>query len=242
MAHGHKDYAEGGETKIIHAVTDLGELAVRLGSPDVFQRSGNVIFIDSFENGLTPYFTTLNGTGAKIDHMGDRSFHGGESIRLTGGSDGGRRAELNKRFHVVELNKMGIEITFSMDSSVYYVAIYLNHRDGVNIHTYGLFANMDAGKFQYYDDTGNRVNLDTFDWGNDDLDHWHTMKLICDLENNNYVQAFYNEKVFLLPDIKSKATLSADVPRIDTSILVISDDGENGIAYLDSFILTINEP
>lgn len=242
MAHGHKDYAEGGETKIIHAVTDLGELAVRLGSPDVFQRSGNVIFIDSFENGLTPYFSTLAGTGAAIDHMGNRSFHGGSSVRLIGGSDGGRRAELNKRFHIVELNKMGVECTFSMGANAYYVAITLNHWDGTNVRSYVIYANMDAGKFQYYDEDGNRQDLDTFDWGNDDLDHWHTMKMICDLENNKYVRAFYNEKNFSLADIPVRTIASADVPRLDLDILVISDDGENGIAYLDSFILTINEP
>lgn len=242
MVRGHPDYGQSKQTKIVHSVLDLGELAARLGSPDVFQRSGEVIFIDSFENGISAYFTNLMGTGAAVDLMGDRSYHGGLAVRLTGGSDGGRRAQLLKRFHVVELNQMGIETTFSLDADTEFVCLSLVHRTGTNEYTYSIYANMAEGKFQYYDEDMVKQDLDSFNWGVDDLDHWHTMKMIVDLENNKYVRTFYNEKGFSLVNIEPKMTESTEASRVDLFLWNYSDDGLNGIAYIDSFILTINEP
>ena len=51
MAHGAPDWFGTTPQGMVHRVADLAELAARLGSPDVFDRRGNVLFMDSFENG-----------------------------------------------------------------------------------------------------------------------------------------------------------------------------------------------
>lgn len=242
MVRGHEDYGEGGQIAIIHPVTDLGEAVARLGSPDVFQRSGNVVFITGFENGLADMVQDPQGTGSAIDLMGDRAYSGGASVRLIGGSDGGRRAILTKRFHTVETNQMGIEVTFSLDADCEYVAISGIVRDGVNKSVYQVFANMTDGEFQYYDSTGTKIAIAAFDWGNDDLDHWHTIKLIFDMVNQKYVRAYYNEEVYELTDITPYQSATADVPRLDFTAWTFSENGKNGVAYVDNFIITINEP
>jgi hypothetical protein len=242
MSRGHKDFGQSGQTAIIHSVTDMGELAARLGSPNVFQRSGNVIFMTDFEHGLADLVQDPQGEGSSIDLMGDRAYSGGSSVRLIGGEDGGMRAILTKRFHTVETNQMGIESTFSMNADCEYFSVSITVRDGDNKKVYQLHANMTDGEFQYYNSGGTKTFLHAFDWGNDDLDHWHTMKLIVDLENKKYVRAFYNEEVFDLTDIEPHNTPTGDAPRLDFGIWTLAKPGKNGIAYADNFIITINEP
>jgi len=242
MPRGHKDYGDGGQTYIIHSVTDMGELASRLGSPDVFQRSGNVVFITSFESGIDEMVQDPQGTGSAINLMGDRCYSGGLSVRLIAGSDGGRRSRLTKRFHTVETNKMGVEATFSLNDECTYFSLFVAVRDGTTKWSYGIYASIADGEFQYYDNTGNRVKMVDFDWGGDDLDHWHTFKLVFDLALCEYVRAFYNEVEYDLTGISVYQDASADDPRLDFTCWNLSEEGENGIAYVDNVIVTINEP
>ena len=242
MARGHKDYGQAQDTVIIHTVADLGELAARLGSPDVFQRSGNVIFMTDFENGIDDMIKDPQGTGSRIDLMGDRAYSGSCSARLIGGSDGGQRAYLTKKFHTVETNHMGIESTFSLNEDCEYFSIAMSIRDGVTRWVYQIFAAINDGEFQYYDSAGARIKLCDFDWGNNDLDHWHTMKLVVDLENDVYLRAYYNEEFFDLNTLIPWSVASADDPRLDMYGWTLSQAAKNGIAYMDNLIITINEP
>ena len=87
MARGGPDYGASSARYTIFPVTDLGELAVRLGSPVAYDRQGNVIYTESFENGLAGWDTDTSGAGASVDVSFGRGVHGAWAGRLVAGSD-----------------------------------------------------------------------------------------------------------------------------------------------------------
>jgi len=63
MAHGTPDWGVTASKKTIYSLHDMGELAVRLGSIVSFDRRGDVIFSDSFQNGLGKVYASGVGAG-----------------------------------------------------------------------------------------------------------------------------------------------------------------------------------
>lgn len=242
MSRGHKDYGQGQETKIIHSVSDMGELAARLGSPSTFQRSGNVIFQTDFEHGLADLNQYVMGTGAAIDLMGDRSFTKGISAKLTGGSDSGRRARLQKRLHSVETFNCGLEAAFAMDGNVSYFALSIELHDGEDRYLFQVFGNIEDKELQYYDDTGNKVKIVSDTWGGGELDTWHIMKMIIDLKNKKYLGVFSNAEYYNLLGISGYTNIDTGDASLQFNTWTLSQEGKNGIVYVDNIILTINEP
>lgn len=242
MARGHPDWGQSQETIIVHSVSDLGELAARLGSPNTYQRSGNVIFQTDFEHGLADLIQSTKGANASISLVGDRSFSKGVSVKLVGGSDGNRRSILTKRLHSVESTTAGIEAAFSLDENCEYFALAIELFDGSDRYLFQVFANILEEELQYYASDEEKVLLTSDVWGGGDLDTWHIIKMTVDLENKNYLRVFSNAEEYSLSGSDPWTGVDARDPRLDLYAWVLSKDGENGIVYLDNLILTINEP
>ena len=73
------------------------ELAARLGSPDTFDRRGDVLWMDDFESGLK-WRTSLLGTGSLIDLTATMAASGGKCCRLVTGSANNDYAYLLRHF------------------------------------------------------------------------------------------------------------------------------------------------
>ena len=70
MAGETPDYGRLSAQATVFPVTDLGELAARLGSIVSHDRRGDVIWLDGFEDGLDKWQPTTSGSGAAVD-LGD---------------------------------------------------------------------------------------------------------------------------------------------------------------------------
>ena len=57
MTHGVQDFGASSGQNSTYGLTDLGELAVRLGSPVSFDRRGDVVMMETFEDGLDAWVT-----------------------------------------------------------------------------------------------------------------------------------------------------------------------------------------
>ena len=58
---GGRDYPDFGITDTVQAksiITDMGELAARLGAPNVFDRLGSIVWYDDFQYGLSRWTAT----------------------------------------------------------------------------------------------------------------------------------------------------------------------------------------
>lgn len=242
MAHGHADYGLGAARETIHPVDDLGELAARLGSNDTFDRRGNIIWMDDFATPLR-WGTSALGAGSSVSRSNSYSHSSPFSIKLstTGGSSS--VAQIQKYIAKPVSSRIGIEATFSISTTV--AQYLLLHYESLRIPdiTAQLIYSRSEGKL-YYLNSSSVVTL--LKSGVDSLDRgglFHTMKVVFDLETQEYVRAIFDNYEI---SMAGKGLYVYTPPGDGKSEFIrVSHEAQAAGAqavYVSCFILTQNEP
>ena len=229
----------------ISSVTDLGELAVRLGSIVTFDRRGDVYWLDGFEEGVAKFAATAVGTGAGVALALDYCRSGNWSCGLTAGSDAGHYAKIARLFPYPALSRWGFECSWSFDSDLERFEIGVEVDDGSGAVWTGVLSYLLADeKLQYKDaDTGTWADLATSVKLYDDYGMFNGMKLVLDLVDGEYERAILNESEYDMNGLALEEGVSAvETPLIRLTLQNTGDSGKNSIVYVDDVIVTQNEP
>ncbi len=242
MAHGTPDWWGTEPSLTVYKVSDLGELAVRLGSIVTFDRRGDVMFLTSFEHGLGGWSPTLVGDGADISLSADTARNGAYSLKMIGGKDGERYAEISRIFPYPALSDFGMEISFTVEADVEKIDFEFHILDGTDDYIASLRYIEATTKIQYLDSGGTFQDLFT---GLDLIEAdgcFHTLKLVIDGSAQEYVRVLVDDQADTLPGEGMSSVSSPGASAIWVKFMVYSDSGKNGQAYLDDLIITQNEP
>ena len=246
--HGTPDWAPTAPVATIYTVQDLGELAARLGSIDTFERGGNVIWYDDFENGLNKWLTYAYGGGAVAALTTLRSHTGCFSVRLVAGSDGLQYAGLRWDGAFTRLSRLGYEICWSgADTDVAgfmteKLSFTFSINDGTYAHVAEIAYDVKNGLWKYVDENGvGQIFLS---------DYWHValthlfnfFKLVIDPINSKYVRVLINDKEYDLSEHALYRYLDPTCPSIILTFHIDSQAGKMAECFVDNVILTQNEP
>lgn len=242
MAHGTPDWGVTAGAQTIFQLTDLGELAARLGSPITHDRRGDVIWWDDFEWSLNKWSTSLFGTGAAVALSTARARNGQTSALLTGGSDGGRAAQLTHYSPFVTLGRLGGEISFSLGGTIDEVGVILYVYTGSQLQQYQVEWDDATNTWRYLSAPATFTALTP----TRDLlavaSLFHTMKLVIDAEAGEYVRLLADDITFDLSGASGVVSANAAAPAVAISPYINSRGGSNDTVYMDDAILTQNEP
>lgn len=218
------------------------ELAVRLGSPKFFDRRGDVLFMDIFENGFNKWRTLAANTGSEAVLTADRSKSGGYSAKLVGGSITPWYSVMWTALPYSILSKCGIELHFCMPELIDKMLVEFMCHDGTNKYEAIITYDRTNQKLQYQDSGG--VNQDIVTsftlYPYDGL--FHALKLVADFEINKYHRLIVNETTYDLSAYGLQETSSPGVKELEVIIYLYSRDGYNDCVYIDNIIVTQNEP
>lgn len=228
--------------KTVYSMDDLSELAVRLGSISQFDRRGDIVFMDSFENGLNKWLTFQSGTDAGIKLSTYVTTSGGYSVKLIGGKTSAYYASITNYLPYPSLSKYGFEVHFSLPvaiDKIYFEFYKYTKTQGFE----GIISYDDTNnKLQYEDSTGVFQDIETsFTLVKSNV-LFHVIKLVIDLENNKYHRLIVNETTYDLSAYDIRAIDPGLGKNIATSITLYSNSGDNDYAYIDNIIVTQNEP
>jgi len=225
-----------------HVLGDLGELAVRLGSPVSHDRRGSVIWMYTGDQGQGFWDDTLAGTGADALITSENPIYGSYTLRLVAGSDGAKGAQLFKNFAAPRRNVWGFAINFAVITNYDVVSISINHYDGAKQHQARVRI-YDADKTIRYRDAAN-VNqvIDTLTDLSEVYGTFHWLKLVADFENDEYVRVMFDDQEYDLADIPIYTAASAELAHVRVYVSIFGLDGENDVMILDSAVFTIDEP
>lgn len=239
------DYPDGGFSSgsgVYPMAGDLAELAARLGSVTTHNREGNIIFIETFEHGMTPWFVTEDGANAevRISNLAYRS--SGYSCRLMGGSTASGVAKIFRKFPYPVLGLYGLEFSVLHQTDTEFIDWVLAWHDGTDEHQF----------YCRYDDVNNIIRVKDTD-GNFvtvatgvDLSFTYapfaTIKLVADFVNDEFVRLIINETEHDLSAYPAYVFATADEPNVRVDLRIQGLTGTNGYSYIDDVILTQNEP
>lgn len=242
MPHGRPDWLVTNANRQTFPVLDMGELAARLGSIVTYDRRGDVIFLDDFEDGLIRWLQATSGTGAAIAVDTTRARNGAQSVKLTGGSDGNRNALISHRQAIQFLGRIGFEISFMHDGSYESFANHLEVNNGSGTWAFEVRYTLASKLLEYSDEDGNYQTLDASLTINNASGLFHTIKVVLDLDAMEYVRALVDTDSYDLSGIGGFKSSSADIPEIFAQARHVSRSGQNDVVYVDDAIITQNEP
>lgn len=242
MARGAPDYSNVKVDQPFHRLDDMAELAGRLGSPMVHDRSGSVVFIETFEQGLGSWRASTYGTGADVYISNVQCNSGGYSCKLTAGTDGARGAKVVRRWPHPTVTKYGVELIWFTGDNVEYFDLVLGRQDGTDEHQFYL----------RYDDTDHTIkvkdadgNWDTFI---EDIDLRSgsqppiLIKMVVDFDTDEFVRLIINQETHLFDGEPAYVLANPDYDSVRVDVKLFGSSTGNGTSWVDDIILTQNEP
>lgn len=242
MAHGRPDWGLTSATAFTYPMTDLGELAVRLGSIDFFERRGDALCLDGFEEGVGQWNRAGYGTGAKVELSSYFPKSGAFCARLTAGSDGMREATIWRHMALPALLRLGFEFSFSLDTLTERLQARLFLYNGTESQNYQLRYHHVDEKLQVWDsdstwkDVIATVALAPY------LGLYHVIKVVIDPTVPCYERVLLDSDLIDLSGYHPVTAPGAAAPRLQVEAEHFSTPGNNAWSNIDNVIVTQDEP
>jgi len=216
------------------------ELASRLGSPTAWDWRGQVLVSADFSDGWSPGLLTTSGTGAAAVVSPDVWLHGGFSLKLTGGSDGGLYAAASVRTGPNPASRLGLAVIFSCSGPPDYLQLSITYQKGGTGYRSRVRIDFDNDQLQVYDYLGAWNNVgEVKPYANED--YFHSFKFVVDIDSGKYVRVLLDD---VQVDISAYApvTLGAGSELLTSAVYLYSHAASNDYAFVDSIVLTTGEP
>lgn len=242
MAHGTSDWGLVGPKRTVFGLDDVGEAAVRLGSPHLWDRRGDSIIIDNFGEGLGMARPETLGAGAEVNLIGGRAFHGAFCANLIAGSDGLRQASL-RYYHGLPLaGPVGLEFSFTLHADVEYLTWEIHWHLGASILQAEVQLDYVNSRLEWEGPGGvftafaTAVTLDAA------AQSWNTGKLVGDFERREYVRFLLNGVVYDLTGNAVNEVGGGSNPHLVNTVELQGAALTNPSIHIDRVIVTQNEP
>jgi len=242
MPHAGPDWGTYAPASTIYSLQDLGELAARIGSFVNFDRLGNVIAMDNFENGIGEWYSD-GDAGFSADWDSKYCRLGGFSCKLTTGPSAGNTVKITKHIGAPVLSAMGVEVSFSYEQNWRYLDIFLDLYDGTYYYGAALRFDHTTAKLQYKDSAGAFQDIAGGFYYGTELPHdFDTLKIVADFTTVKYKRLLVNNLVFDLSEISFLKDVSTNTPALTVQLRLTTSANAAAIAYIDDVIVTQNEP
>lgn len=241
MAHGTPDWGVTAGQVTTYQMTDLGELAARLGSIVTHDRRGDVIWLDDMEAGLAKWVVDGTGTGNAQDLSTTRARNGLYSARLVAGTGTANWANMYHLEPFPVVGAFGMEYSFSLANVIGSLTTSFLLYDGTSILRAQVDWDVASGELRYRDAAGAWIVFATGVNLSRDPTLFHTCKLVADTLSKEYYRFILDEDTYSLKDIALQTPASALLPHLEATVEVGGADGLNATAYVDDVILTQNE-
>jgi hypothetical protein len=229
----------GGQRSIL---TDLAELAARLGSPAVYDRRGQVVWMDDGRYGLAPWISIATGTGASVKVTSEETQASGFSIELTAASNGAHSVTLYRYFNVSERNKIGIALGIAFLTDFELFQLTLDAYYPASRYSASLQVDPINEKLLVMDETGDFVEVATLTNVIAATARYEEFKLVADFEAGRYVRLLHNETEYDLSTILMYTGAGVTDHRQYLEVYLKGLLGDNGQAKLGRVIITAGEP
>jgi len=240
MARGTPDWGEYSQQDLFAKSFDLAELAVRLGCPSVFHRDGTILFMDTFDYGLSRW-TKYEVGNCTINVSTDKAFFKDKSLKFafSGLATDASKIELEYPYLFTKsygfectLNFNGSKLTFELDGMKFYNNVCVEcevriepENNLIKIYTPGGWITLCTD-----------LKICT------DGRMWNFLKMVVDFEAGKYKYLILNDRVFDLSAYSLYSYNWTTYDDIEVKIYVANNEDAVKSLYVGSVIITTNEP
>ena len=225
----------------VSALGDLGELAARLGSINTFDRRGDTVWMDGFEEGMFKWSTSVNGTGGAVEISTEKARNGGFSCKITTGSTLGQYAQIYKYIPAPVVANYGMEFSFTKSDDHSVIMLVFDYYTGAKRYLFQVRYLVASDALQYLDSAGAWQSLSPTLKLMDSTVLFNTLKLVVAPLEGEYVRALLNNQEFDMSGVACQQVANFQAPSMTLLIRMITTSGGNVVGYVDDVIVTQNE-
>ena len=242
MAHGTPDWGVTAGAVTTYQLTDLGELAARLGSIVTFDRRGDVILLEDFEDGHKRWTLAAPADGASAGLSVATARSGRYSLKLVAGTSGNPFARAVHSRAAPPAGALGLEASFTLTDNTADWEIVLEWSDGATRYIIAVrYVHPPTSKLQIWVGA-DWTTIAELTQQDADPKLFHTLKIVGDPSDGYYKRLLFNQWAY---DLSSSQLPTGGVssPYSLKATLRHNGDGDGAAAgYLEDVILTQNEP
>lgn len=222
---------------------NTAELAVRLGSPMIYSRVGELIHEDNFLGGLANYVVSNPTTYLTYQVDGNKGFPVAGSLKIL--STAAESSYLTFTYHIplVKLSRYGMALMLSEGGARAHVYISISrYKDGVK-HLYEVHFDSVNGTIEYRDDGTGTEQIGDYISTYGLNDRWQFIKLVADLDNAAFAYVQHNANKIDMSDLVPYATSPGGLcDEIAFEIGITNKLEHNNGKYISNLICTMSEP
>ena len=242
MAHGLPDWGLVGPKATVYGLDDLAEHAGRVGSPNVFDRRGDLVWQCDFRDGLESF---SDDSGIAGGYTGLSTAHtrcGAYSMFFNTGPAHAAGAEAERNLPFPVHSRLGLEASFSISGDHLYYQADMYAQSWT--HTYHATMRVDPVNFllQYRDQGGVFQPLRTGIDLNMFTECPNTLKFVIDWSTGEYVRAILNHEETSMAGLFFQTIAAGARPILRIEFMYMNQDDYEIRSYVDSVIVTQNEP
>ncbi len=240
MARGHSDWGKIRKDGMVSSVADLGELAVRLGSINSFDRRGDVYWMDSFEYGVAGWTVVTSPAGGTGVQSADYARHKGYSLKATTPDAEGGVVGIQHYEALAFEGKTGWEIALMSMGDLLYFELMVDILDGDRIWRANVRLDL-VGKKWEYEYAGDAWQLIATGVVFSEVETlFNLIKLVIDVTEHEYVRLLFNGDEWPLDGIAMRDVSSTTGVYSRFQPRLTADEAID--CYFDTAIITLNEP
>ncbi len=239
---GQPDYGGSQQKAFGVTLSDMADLAVRLGSIVEYDRRGDIVFLDDFEGPLLKWGVTVVGASSAVLDS-SRVLSGSQGVKLTVVAGLGSLVDITRAFASLGVPRIGGKIGLC-DLSVgldFYLALF--NWDGANGYRARILYDDSLGSF-FAEDTvaGNWTLIADVGGMQRGTLLFYPMKLVADFVTNRYVRLLFGNTEYDLSAIAIPPRGGAGASYFTPSMMLYNPGVGAGNAWIDDFVMTQNEP
>ncbi len=217
------------------------EQAARLGSIDTFDRRGEIVFIDDFEDGIKWF---EGGTGATIALSNAYANSKALSIKLLTAATTDRTAFIQKILPIATEGKYSLEIATLIADATNLKDFYieLQYNDGAINYAGRVKYDHVNSILLYFNTGGTWTEFATGIAYTVLLSYFRKVKLVIDLSSKKYVRAIFNGNEYDLSGCYLKSTASITEKYLTATALITTATNVALVQYFDDVLVKSNEP
>lgn len=221
---------------------NLSELSARLGSLTNWDRTGNLIWFEDWENNVITWSQSTAGVGSALSIGTTERYTGTYSLTMLATAGIGNYAKINRGVDVPPDGKIGLEVAFQPSMQNHYFNVGIDVDNGINRYKGAISYDSSDGSVDYWNSGGTWTKLAGTKRISPQFHSFSHFKMIIDNTTGKYVRAKLGSKEWDMSDI---AMQSLATQLYQLCLLTIKHENNNAgfsaIAHLDNVIYTINE-
>lgn len=242
LARGLPDYGIAAPKEVTGGTSDLGEVAARLGSIVTYDRRGDVVDFDNFDNSVLKWITDLQGTGAyvRLDSTSVKS--GSQAVRLHTPNELAAHAYMSKYIPLLGQKSLGLETSFSYLSSDVTLRVTFWYYNGTQyaVASYRIDIAENNLSILLSDNTWEVITTDIAELN---FYHcFHTVKIVADFDTGKYKRVLIDDAEYDMSDKSMRIAASVTTRRLAITVQISNKVDTGGDVWIDDIIWTLGEP